>query len=63
MSAYKKLVVTNIIEETKDCKTIQLQVMEGQPVHYEAGQFLTFIFPKEASEEEKKFIPFQQRLY
>ena len=55
MSAYKKLVVTKIIEETRDCKTIHLRAVDDQPLHYEAGQFLTFIFPKEQGEERRSF--------
>jgi len=55
MSSYKKLRVTKIIEETWDCKTIQLQPLDNQPFHYEAGQFLTFIFSKETKEERRSY--------
>ena len=55
MPAYKKLLVTKIIEETSDCKTIQLQPLDSQPLHYEAGQFLTFIFARETKEERRSY--------
>lgn len=55
MSAYKKLLVTKVIEETSVCKTIQLQAVDDQPIHYEAGQFLTFIFPKRQREERRSY--------
>jgi len=55
MSAYKKLIVTKIIEETRDCKTIQLQSLDGQTIHYEPGQFLTFVFEKGSREERRSY--------
>jgi ring-1,2-phenylacetyl-CoA epoxidase subunit PaaE len=39
-----QLRIKKIIRETKDTITIQLYSADGAEVHYEAGQFLTFIF-------------------
>ncbi|GAB3897053.1 phenylacetate-CoA oxygenase/reductase subunit PaaK [Larkinella knui] len=45
------LLVSEIIPETYDTKTLILQPADGRPVHYRAGQFLTLLFhhPGEAS--------------
>jgi len=53
-SAYKRIVVQDVISETKDVKTFQLLYEDGTPLKYEAGQFITFIFPKHDQQEEDR---------
>jgi ferredoxin-NADP reductase len=50
-SVYKRIVVRDIIEETKNVKSFQLAYADGSPLHYEPGQFITFIFPKNGSDD------------
>jgi len=53
-TAYKQVKVTGIIDETADCKTFVLEPVNWQP-HYEAGQFLTFIFTHHGKEERRSY--------
>ncbi|HAK78248.1 MAG TPA: ferredoxin, partial [Runella sp.] len=38
----QRLAIQDIIEETEDSKTFVLASVDGQPLEYQAGQFLTF---------------------
>lgn len=44
MDAYTTLVITHIIRETADTKSFVLERLDGQPIPYQAGQFLTLVF-------------------
>jgi ring-1,2-phenylacetyl-CoA epoxidase subunit PaaE len=50
-----QLRVKKIIRETKDTRTIQLDSADGAEVHYEAGQFLTFIFNQGNNEIRRSY--------
>ncbi len=46
--------IKKIIAETADAKSFVLEPVNGDPVKYAAGQFLTFIFRKENGTEERR---------
>ncbi len=50
-SAYKRIVVRDVVEETKNVKSFQLEYADGSPLHYTPGQFITFIFPKNGTND------------
>jgi ring-1,2-phenylacetyl-CoA epoxidase subunit PaaE len=50
-----KFRVKNIIRETKDTITIQLNTEDGGGIAYEAGQFLTFIFNRGNDELRRSY--------
>jgi ferredoxin-NADP reductase len=52
---YKHLQVTAVISETEDAKSFELSVLGGWDAHYEAGQFITFVFKKEDKEDRRSF--------
>lgn len=47
--------VTGIRPETADCKTYFLEPMDGLPVPYQAGQFLTLLLPHEGHELRRSY--------
>lgn len=51
----QKLVISQIIHETTAAKTFVLQPIDGSPVPYQSGQFLTFIFETEFGEERRNY--------
>lgn len=53
MMEYATLRIKEIKKETDECKTFILEPAE--PLSYEAGQFLTFIFPKNNSEDRRSY--------
>ncbi|MBC7902936.1 MAG: ferredoxin--NADP reductase, partial [Gemmatimonadaceae bacterium] len=53
MSQNKTVYIKEIRQETVDCKTFVLSADE--PLHYQAGQFLTFIFSKWNGEERRSY--------
>jgi ferredoxin-NADP reductase len=50
-SAYKRIVIRNIVEEAQNVKSFQLEYADGSPLKYEPGQFITFIFPRNGQDE------------
>lgn len=55
MGLYKTLFISAIRSETADCKTFYLQPADNEPLHYHAGQFLTFVFAKPGGEERRSY--------
>jgi ferredoxin-NADP reductase len=55
MSLYKTLRITGIKKETPGCRTFFLAPVTADPLHYEPGQFLTFVFPKSYGEERRSY--------
>lgn len=55
ITPYIHLQITDIAEETGQCKTFVLAPLYNAEVTYKAGQFLTFIFPKHGMEERRSF--------
>ncbi len=47
--------IAEIIEETPDVKTFKLHSVDNQFFHYQAGQFLTFIFDEHGQEIRRSF--------
>jgi ring-1,2-phenylacetyl-CoA epoxidase subunit PaaE len=52
---YKALRISLIREEKADVKTFVLDAVDGVPLHYKAGQFLTFVFQNHHKEERRSF--------
>lgn len=52
---YQRLIIKQIIKETSDAKTFVLEQVSGEPIHYKAGQFLTFNFPKAAGDHRRSY--------
>lgn len=55
MGLYRKLRISSIKTLTGDCKTFFLQPADAAPLHYQAGQFLTFVFSKPGGEERRSY--------
>ena len=55
MALFRKVRIDNIITETADTKTFYLSLPDGQPLQYEAGQFLTFVFFKPGGEVRRSY--------
>jgi len=55
MGLYKTLRITGIQSETDDCKTFYLAPVDAAPLHYQPGQFLTFVFSKSTGEERRSY--------
>jgi ring-1,2-phenylacetyl-CoA epoxidase subunit PaaE len=51
----KKIKIKKIVSETKDCKTFVLETIDGTPILYKAGQFLTFIFDTPFGEQRRNY--------
>src|ERR1700744_4081964 len=47
--------VTGIVPEATDMKTIFLERRSGEPIHYEAGQFLTLLFTFHGREVRRSY--------
>ncbi|HEY9004744.1 MAG TPA: ferredoxin--NADP reductase [Ohtaekwangia sp.] len=58
LPTYKKVIIRDIVQETKDVKTFRLEMADGSPIQYQAGQFITFVFPKVTSEEDRRNYSF-----
>ncbi|MBN9297255.1 MAG: ferredoxin--NADP reductase [Filimonas sp.] len=54
-SLLKKVVVANIIAETKDTSTFELQPLDGWQPDYEAGQFITLVFNNGLHEDRRSY--------
>ncbi len=52
---YIQLRITNIIQETPDTFTYRLEAASGQPVKYQAGQFLTFLVNLHGTEYRRSY--------
>jgi ferredoxin-NADP reductase len=50
-----KLSIINIVEEAPEVKTFTLQPLNGSPLSYEAGQFITLSFPMPGGEERRSY--------
>ncbi|NCI51274.1 ferredoxin--NADP reductase [Sediminibacterium roseum] len=46
--------IRKIIEETGDAKSFVLETVDGKPLQYTAGQFLTFVFNKDNGKQERR---------
>jgi len=55
MGLYKTLRIDRIKQETQDCKTFYLSTLNHEPLDYQAGQFLTFVFTKPGGEERRSY--------
>lgn len=51
----KNLRIKEIIQETRQCKTLVLETLDGSNIPYKAGQFLTFIFDTPFGEERRNY--------
>lgn len=54
----KKIRVKSILQETPEAKTFFFEHTDGSPVSYQAGQFLTLIFPKSGGNEARRSYSF-----
>lgn len=50
-----KLRIVNIIKETPEVTTFQLQPVNGTPLRYESGQFLTLLHPSAGNDERRSY--------
>ena len=57
-SLYKKIRIVDIISETHDTKTFALEYVDGSPLTYLAGQFITLVFPKINDNEDRRSYSF-----
>ena len=55
MGLYRTVRISRIAEETPDCKTFYLEPVDNQPLNYQAGQFLTFVFNRREKEERRSY--------
>ncbi len=55
MGNYIPLKITGINVESPDTKSFTLRQLEGPPITYTAGQFLTLVFPKQHGEERRSY--------
>jgi ring-1,2-phenylacetyl-CoA epoxidase subunit PaaE len=55
---YRKIRIVDIIQETSDAKTFILEHSDKSPLNYNAGQFLTLIFPKFSGKEDRRSYSF-----
>ncbi len=53
-SGRQLLRIRKIIPEAKDAKSFVLEPVNGQPIKYTPGQFLTFVFTKSNGSEERR---------
>ena len=51
----KKVRITGIIQETRECKTFVLETIDNSEIVYEPGQFLTFIFDTSFGEARRNY--------
>lgn len=51
----KKVRITEIIQETKQCKTFVLETTDDSKIVYKPGQFFTFIFDMPFGEERRNY--------
>ena len=52
---HKQLAITRVITETRDAKSFWLETVDGSPLAYKAGQFLTFIFHTISGEQRRNY--------
>jgi ring-1,2-phenylacetyl-CoA epoxidase subunit PaaE len=52
---YRKLVVTGIRQEADHVKSFTFRAADGEALHYEAGQFITFVFTSGGKEERRSY--------
>ncbi len=57
-TTYKSISIIDIVSETSDVKTFRLRYSDGTSIHYEAGQFITLVFPKHNGEEDRRSYSF-----
>ena len=55
MDLYIQLHITEIIQETPDTRTYRLAEVQGKPVPYKAGQFLTFLIQLNGVEYRRSY--------
>ena len=53
--SYQKVRISAIKRETEQVKTFVLENVDGSPITYAAGQFITFIFKRGDKEERRSF--------
>jgi ferredoxin-NADP reductase len=52
---YKTLIIENIKEQANGVKLFYLKEKEGEKIHYQAGQYITFILPAGADEIRRSY--------
>jgi ferredoxin-NADP reductase len=57
-SSAKKIRIKSIRQETPEAKTFFLEYTDHTPITYQAGQFLTLLFPKNSGEEARRSYSF-----
>jgi ring-1,2-phenylacetyl-CoA epoxidase subunit PaaE len=57
-NSWEEITITDIIEETPEARTFVLSTTSGATINYQAGQFLTLVFPKSKSETERRSYSF-----
>jgi ring-1,2-phenylacetyl-CoA epoxidase subunit PaaE len=57
-SIYKKVRILETIQETPDSKTFLLEMADGSELKYQAGQFITLVFPKSDGNEDRRSYSF-----
>jgi ferredoxin-NADP reductase len=57
-SSTKKIRVKSIRQETPEAKTFFLEYVDNTPITYQAGQFLTLVFPKSHGGEARRSYSF-----
>jgi len=55
MANYIPLKITDITIESLDTRSFTLQQLQGPPITYIPGQFLTLVFPKKHAEERRSY--------
>lgn len=54
-SIYRSFIVTDIVSETDNAKTFQLEPADGKQPEYSAGQFITLVFKKNNGENRRSY--------
>lgn len=55
MSIYRSLRIVGLRDETPDCRSFFLDPVDGQPLPFKAGQFLTFAFFNAGGEQRRSY--------
>jgi len=54
-SIYRSFIVISVIDETNSAKSFEIKPADNGPVTYEAGQFITLVFPKANREDRRSY--------
>lgn len=55
MSIYRSFIITSVIDETINARSFEIKPADNNPVTYEAGQFITLVFPKPGKEDRRSY--------